>query len=333
MKSIYDMSEDEYRGFLGGRTLGGTAAGAIIGVNKYKTAAQLWDDLMGDGRSRARNQHMDRGNALEPMALQMFAEKTGLTLEPLGKVRHPKYEFLHGSVDVGIVPDGLVEAKCPQAYIARQYVEEGIDPGYWAQAQHYLNVTGRRYAKFAILNADQWELYVIDCPRDQDFIDQMEAKMISFWYDHVLTRQRPSDIQNVEDMLVPVIPGSAIERLDDEWVTALVKLKAAREFAATAEHKLKLAKDTVQQLMGSTELVITPGWGKISYKEGTSTSLTQDRFKAQRPISRELFMAWATEKMELSRERAEQVADELVANLRDFQNITTSRRFDPRFES
>lgn len=94
-----------------------------------------------DGEEGYQSASMQRGNDLEPVARELFTEKTGIYLEEVGFVSHH-------NLPIGISPDGLTmdnktgfEVKCPGATEYQKMVlSDQILPAYTAQIAQYFAV-------------------------------------------------------------------------------------------------------------------------------------------------------------------------------------------------
>lgn len=97
---------------LHGMTLGGSSVGAVLGLNGYQTALDVWNGLMGivpRERTRRRQNPLDRGHAMEPIIAQLYTAETGREVTGDGATRIPHWreEFrniLHATPDRIIIP-------------------------------------------------------------------------------------------------------------------------------------------------------------------------------------------------------------------------------------
>lgn len=71
---------------------------------------------------------MQWGLDVEPEAKAAWQERTGLALLPAGFVRHREIEFFGASPDGFVVPDGLVEFKCPRTTTHVAWMLAGVVP-------------------------------------------------------------------------------------------------------------------------------------------------------------------------------------------------------------
>ena len=84
----------------------------IMRVSPWKTCFSLWEEKLGLRASPQTNSAMERGNRLEPIALQAYNDYTGNCCEPQ-VVFHQEKKWMGASLD-GIALDGslILEIKC-----------------------------------------------------------------------------------------------------------------------------------------------------------------------------------------------------------------------------
>lgn len=127
---------------------------------------------------------MRRGTELEPLARIAYEAKTGNLAEESGIVLTEDRAFGY-STDGFVDEDGLIEIKCPNS--ARKLVEmweTGDISEYEHQIQGGMWITGRKWCDF-IMYAPQLEsvgkhLFIKRVERDEDFIEEMEEKLVAF---------------------------------------------------------------------------------------------------------------------------------------------------------
>ena len=141
--------------------LGGTDIGAILGLSPYKTALELWADLVGNEGPSFRDQlHLRFGQHNESFIAREFERATGLqTCEHLGTLFHREHGFMFGHVDRFlvkhpgelpvvdgvVVTDALLECKTASAFARNDWGTPGTDevpPLYLVQCAWYLAISG-----------------------------------------------------------------------------------------------------------------------------------------------------------------------------------------------
>jgi predicted phage-related endonuclease len=285
-------------------SLGGTDVGAICGVNRYKTPADVWDAIMGLAPERADSGGMRRGRALEPLIVDEYMDETGrLTreTEPLYRLdaalllRHraspDRFVWKREHAMVGSdAHRGVLEVKSMNERVFRDAKLNGIDPSYYAQLQHYLSVCGCTWGSFACLHPDSWELHWFDVERDEAFCAAMYARVRTFWHEHVLPRRRPASDANVSDRPMPavsprVLGAEAVTTSDPEVMRLATQLKAAKENADLFKRQFEGLKEQMQNVLVrlDTSVLVVPGVGRISWKESTSRTFNREALAEAHP--------------------------------------------------
>ena len=89
------------------------------------------------------------GREHEDMARAVYEAHTGLSVDLVGSLDHPRIKGLSGSPD-GLVGDNLfIEIKCPNSTTHLEYLSTGIIPEkYMYQIHTYMLITERNYCDF-----------------------------------------------------------------------------------------------------------------------------------------------------------------------------------------
>tara|TARA_R110000751_G_scaffold288487_1_gene394552 strand:- start:2772 stop:3368 length:597 start_codon:yes stop_codon:yes gene_type:complete len=130
------------------------------------------------GRSKPfyTNEHMERGNALEPEAREAYEFITDFEVVETGFILHDSEEF-------GCSPDGLVandgglEIKCPSDSVHVSYLRAGKVPAkYYQQVQGCLWITGRDWWDFMSYHPEMPHL-LVRVRRNEKFIEAMTEQV------------------------------------------------------------------------------------------------------------------------------------------------------------
>lgn len=178
--------------------IGGSDASIICGINKYKSAMQLWLEKTGRIEPEEAGEPAYWGSVLEPIIREEFAKRTRLHVHIVKAIlQHPEHPFMLANLD-GVIEDPehgncIFEAKTASVYLADQW-EDTIPEVYMLQIQHYMAVTDFTGAYIAVLiggNQFKWQ-YI---PRDDELIAMLIELESDFW-------------QHVENNTPPPIDGS-----------------------------------------------------------------------------------------------------------------------------
>lgn len=168
--------------------VGGSDAGTILGVNKWKSKTQLFFEKVNpELKQQVDNEFIYWGNVLEDVVAKEFEARTGKKVRKNNKMlRHPEYEFMLANLDRVIVGEkALLECKTTSQYNIDQWKDDEIPASYLCQIQHYMAVTGYEKAYIAVLcggNQFIWK----EVPRDDELIEIIINAEKEFWYNNVL---------------------------------------------------------------------------------------------------------------------------------------------------
>jgi YqaJ-like viral recombinase domain. len=180
--------------------IGGSDAGALLGSNKYKTVLDVWERLRGHEQPEFSSQHIDRGNALEPIIEEWIREnmEPDLNSEEMYErydagdetdqifLQHPEDPRLAGHPD-GIGPGDpfstgnvIWEIKAPTSYSVDKIRKYGLPERYKAQVQWYMHIGERvgsiNRAVIVVWDSDEWGNPIqISIPRDPELGKKLES--------------------------------------------------------------------------------------------------------------------------------------------------------------
>lgn len=131
--------------------------------------------LISEPEPSYKNEAMQRGNDLEPIARQAYAEQTFSVVEEIAMFKSDCGNFGY-SPDGLLGDDGLLEIKCPLATTHTKYLLDNKMPtDYWQQVQGGLWVSGRKYLDFCSFhpNFKEKQLFIVRVERDEKFIAEL----------------------------------------------------------------------------------------------------------------------------------------------------------------
>lgn len=189
MTKTIDVSNMDRNEWLEARRtiIGGSDAGTILGVNKWKTRTQLYFEKVDPTlKQELTGEHLYWGNVLEDVVAQEFAKRTGKKVRKSNKMFiHPEYDFIGGNVDRFVVGEkAILECKTASEYVKDDWKDDEVPASYICQVQHYMAVTGSETSYIAVLiggNKFLWK----EIPRDDEFIEIMLNAEIDFWTNYV----------------------------------------------------------------------------------------------------------------------------------------------------
>lgn len=262
------MAENERAAMLRRRRsgIGGSDVGAILGVDRYRDALDVYLDKV-QGGDHEETPEMQRGRYLESVVTQLYQDHTGRRLKPGKFRRHREHDFLIAHPDRIIVAKdrpphadvrdgaGVLEAKTANRFVFARMRTEGLPQSYVLQLQHYMGCCGVKWGAFAILCPDPWQFETFELEFDEHLFDQVAPVLHQFWHGNVLQRVPPippevdwSDAPEVgsEEILVKVEDHDAMLA---EWIPTMAYYREAHEMRKAGEQAEEVAKTMLKALM------------------------------------------------------------------------------------
>lgn len=138
-----------------------------------------------------KSEEMERGNDMEPIAIQAYEEYTGLKVEKVGFLVSNKFDWF------GVSPDGLIsdngvykkaiEVKCPDTHNHVKYIRQGSVPSeYWSQilSGFIVNESLEEMDFISYDNRFHYQpLFIVTTKRVDiaEEISETEKAMVKFW--------------------------------------------------------------------------------------------------------------------------------------------------------
>ena len=234
--------------------LGATDIAAILGVDTYKTALDVYNEKLGLVPSFAGNKQTERGQRLENVAAQEYTAETGRKVHRRSvELIHPKYDFIRGHIDRRVVGEDKrpVEIKCPSRGMFSKIKREGLPDSWIVQMQTYLWLDESAVGDFAPFCADVWEILPFEVPAQPEMFDQIERIAVLFWTENVL-RQVPPKAVTADKPLIEFakVAGAVENREDATFLSAAEILREAKQLESDGKELLALAKQQIKDAVG-----------------------------------------------------------------------------------
>ena len=227
------------------RYIGGSDAGAVVGMNPYKSAYTLWAEKTGQIPEFAGNLTTEVGAYLEAFVADLWSRETGKKVKRMNRVLvNDQYPFACADVDRVVVGEkAILEIKTTTSQLIMRQLHGSGDEfpdAYYCQCVHYLAVTGYDRIYLAVL-VNNRELLTYTLERDEDEIAALMGEEEYFWNHNVMHRQPP------------VIDGSAstgetLETIIGDSTEAEADLTPFAEELKIYETLAGLQKDTERQM-------------------------------------------------------------------------------------
>jgi len=203
-----DMPRDEWLE-LRRQGLGGSDAAAIVGLDRYRSAFDVYADKLGLRPEIPDNEAMRQGRDLEDYVAERFCEATGKKVRRRNAIlQHPEYEFMTANIDRWVVGENAgMEAKTTSVLNRHKFSQGEFPPNYYVQCMHYMAVTGadRWYLAVLVLNKS---FHVFTIERDEAEIQALIAAEKDFWENHVLKQipPTPDGSESTSELLKQMFP-------------------------------------------------------------------------------------------------------------------------------
>lgn len=267
---------------------GGSDAGAIFGLNPYKSPYALWCEKTGRASGFAGNIATEVGNELEDYVSRKFCGETGKKVRRKNRtIMNDKYPWAIANVDRMVVGEkAILECKTTSSIPVMRRTRNGEFPETWyCQVMHYMAVLGEdiERAYLAVLvNNREFHWFCIE--RDEAEIDALMEGEKAFW-------------KYVEDDVPPPVDGmasttDAIKRIfgeDDgtdagelDLSAALENLRLGKEAKKAAEAVIAEAENTIRQAIGEHTYAHS-GNTMLTLKSQSRETLDKKKLMADHP--------------------------------------------------
>lgn len=266
--------------------IGGSDAGAVCGLNPYRTAMQVYQDKISKETEEIDNEAMRQGREFEDYVARRFTEATGKKVRRTNAMfYHEKYPFMLADVDRMVVGENAgLECKTASPYMTEQWENGKIPLSYQIQCLHYM----------AVCNADAWYIAVLiygrefkyyKMERDEEMIANLIRIEEDFWENHVLKKQMPSpDGSKIADSVI----SECFKQSIPETIPLTgfnEKLKRRQELSEIIG-KMDVEKRQIEQelklYLGEAEIAENEQY-RVSWKSVQSNRLDEKKLKEEQP--------------------------------------------------
>ena len=289
--STLGMEKEEWLRYRKGG-IGGSDAGAVCGLNPYRTAMEVYYDKTSDEIEEIDNEAMRQGREFEEYVARRFMEATGKKVRRANALYYDeRYPFMYADVDRLVVGENAgLECKTASPYMADQWKGGKIPLSYQIQCYHYMSV----------FQADAWYIAVLIYGKEFQFhrIERDEAVISdlihiekNFWKDHVEKKILPEpDGSKVADNVIA-------ERFKKSQGISLPlmgfdeKLKRRQELVeimARMETEKKKIEQELKLYLGEAEIAENEHF-RVSWKTVNSSRLDEKLLKAEMPETYEKY--------------------------------------------
>ena len=265
----------------------GTDVGAIVGLNPYTSAFQVYQDKLNNEIVEYDNESMRQGRDLEEYCAQRFMEETGFKIRRANAIyQNEEHPIMLADFDRLIVGQKAgVECKTVSPYSADKWADDNIPAHYQMQVQHYLAVSGYDTWYIAALIFGK-EFIIRKIDRDEEVINNLITIEERFWNENIMKgiMPDPDGTKNCSEQIAKIYFKSdkdkAIElRGYDDMLHRRQELIALMD-------KMEKEKNTIEQRVKmemQDASLATTGEFRISWTSYDSKRLDTKRLKEEQP--------------------------------------------------
>lgn len=284
--STVGLSHDEWLKYRK-QGIGGSDAGAICGLNPYRSPMAVYIDKTEKTIEENDNEAMRQGRDLEQYVAERFVEETGLKVRRANAIFfNDEHSYMLANVDRLIVGENAgLECKTASVYSADKWENGHIPESYEIQCHHYMAVTGADawYIACVILGRDfVWQ----KIERDDETIRMLMQIESDFWNNNVLANKMPAPDESkaAEELISKYYKDS-----DSDKAISLIgfdeKLKRRKEINDLVD-KLETEKKQIEQevklYMEDAEKADSDHYS-VSWKSYVSDRVDSKKLKADYP--------------------------------------------------
>ena len=268
------------------RGIGGSDAGAVCGLNPYRTAMQVYEDKTTDQIEEFDNEAMRQGREFEDYVAKRFTEATGKKVRRANFMYYDEnYPFMLADVDRMIVGENAgLECKTASPYLADKWKDGKMPLHYQLQCYHYMSVC----------NADAWYLAVViygrefkyyRIEREEEVLRDLRRIEQDFWENHVLKRVLPEpDGSELADQVISEYFKNSIKetialRGFDEKLDRRQELEI---LMGELDTEKKQIEQELKLYLGEAEIAENANY-RVSWKQVSSQRIDGERLKKERP--------------------------------------------------
>ena len=279
-----DMPRDEWLE-LRRQGIGGSDAAAIVGLDRYRSAFDVYAEKIGLKPEQPDNEAMRQGRDLEEYVASRFCEQTGKKVRRRNAIlQHPEHHWMLGNIDRWVVGENAgFEAKTTSVLNRAKFSQGEFPPNYYVQCVHYMAVTGaeRWYLAVLVLNKS---FHVFTIERDEAEVQALIEAEKHFWQNHVLKKipPTPDGSESTSEIIKQLFP-EARQREEVALYGHEDKIQQYLEFDAQVKEltqKRDALKQELQLAMSDAEIGRAQGY-IVEWKNQVRQTLDTKKLKSE----------------------------------------------------
>lgn len=276
--STSNMPHEEWLAYRQ-KSIGGSDASSIIGLNPYSSPYTVWADKLGKLPPKDDCEAMRQGRDLEFYVAQRFCEATGKKVRRENNILiNPDYPFAHANVDRMVVgEDAGLECKTTSVLNLKNFKNGSFPDNYYVQCVHYLMVTGCKKWYLAVLVLNKGFM-VFEIERDEDEIAALAKSEEEFWkYVEAKEPPSPDGTASTTDTISAIYPES-----NGETVNLFAYESELKQYVALTDQIKELEKLKDEMANRVKDFLGKAGKGETDRYRVSWASTTRSTFDSKR---------------------------------------------------
>ena len=267
--------------------IGGSDAGAIIGLNPYSSPFSVWAEKTGRLPEFEGNVTTKVGSFLEDLVARMFMEETGKKVQRFNfTIVNPEYPWACANIDREVLgEDAVLEIKTTNSFVNVKKFRTGEYPEQWyTQMTHYMAVTGAQKCYLAVLSECR-DFRIFELSRDEEEIKALMEAEENFWNKYVKTNTMPpiDGSAPTTTAIKELFPFAGEGTADlSSFADALQQRKILKDQIKALNEQIDTIDNQIKAAMGTAESGSAPGFS-ITWKDQASSALDRDLMKMDYP--------------------------------------------------
>lgn len=281
--------------------IGGSDAGALMGLNKYASPLTVFMQK-NNVKGFEGNAATKWGHLLEDPIRQETTKEFDVKIEAVpGMYTSITNPFMNANIDSLIylennqvlivngieLSDPIIGHEIKTSSRGEGFTNEEIPDSYYCQVQHYMAVTGLDNFILTVFKLNTKEICHYVVPRNDDFISKLIEVEKDFWENYVLVNKIPEPIGvDSENDYIKNLHFDEVVILDEESESLISlqqdinkQIKDLEKQEDIVKNKILLKLSEASKGFDSTKCVATAGKYKLSYNQQIRKSLDSTAIK------------------------------------------------------
>lgn len=283
--STLNMKKEEWLRYRK-KGIGGSDAGAVCGLNPYRSAIEVYFDKTTDEVEEIDNEAMRQGREFEDYVARRFMEATGKKVRRANAMFYDEqYPFMLADVDRMVVGENAgLECKTASPFMADKWKGEEIPLSYQIQCYHYMSVCNADAWYIAVLiYGKEFKFYKLE--RDEQVIQDLIRIEKDFWENYIQKGQLPDPdgSKAADSILAKYYKESKRETIRlSGFDERLMRRQELVEVMGRMEKEKNQIEQELKQYLGNAEVAENDKF-RVSWKAVSSNRIDTGRLKEEEP--------------------------------------------------